>query len=220
MDYFISSENAESFGAEEHYSDGLSSRHRFDIPTDYNLYVCPQTLFKFHPDFDGILASILHKDRRGLLVLIEGNHPNWAKLLLERFARVFPSAVDRVRFLPQMPTLDFLSLLTLADVLLDTIHFCGGNTSLEAFAFGLPVVTLPGKFLRGRLTFAFYQQMGVMDCVAENAESYVNIALKLANDTNWRNEIRSKISARADVLYEDMEAVHELERFFERAVMD
>jgi predicted O-linked N-acetylglucosamine transferase (SPINDLY family) len=179
--------------------------------------VCPQTLFKFHPDFDDILARILHEDRRGLLVLIEGGHPNWAKLLLERFARAFPNDVDRVRFLPQMPTLDFLSLLTLADVLLDTIHFCGGNTSLESFAFGIPIVTLPGKFLRGRLTLALYQQMGVMDCVAENAESYVNIALRLANDRRWRDAISSKINSRAHVLYEDIEAVRELEHFFEWA---
>jgi len=39
----------------------------------------------------------------------------------------------------------FLHLQALADVLLDTIHFGGGNTSLEAFAFGTPVVTLPGR---------------------------------------------------------------------------
>jgi len=236
MDYFISSEKAEPPGAEEHYSeslirlrkpgvyyyrpelpDGLSSRDRFNLPSGHNLYVCPQTLFKFHPDFDDILARILHEDRHGLLVLIEGDHPNWTKILLERFARAFPSEVDRVRFLPQMPTLDFLSLLKLADVLLDTINFCGGNTSLESFALGTPIVTLPGKFLRGRLTMAIYQQMGVMDCVAEDAESYVEIALRLGKDRNWREEIRSKIKARAHVLYEDIEAVRELERFFEWA---
>ncbi len=237
MDYFLSSETAEPAGAEDYYSEhlirlkrlgvyyyrpelpeGLSSRDKFDLPSGYNLYVCPQTLFKFHPDFDDILARILHEDRRGLLVLIEGDHPNWAKLLLERFARAFPNDVDRVRFLPQMPTLEFMSLLTLSDVLLDTIHFCGGNTSLESFAFGIPIVTLPGKFLRGRLTLALYQQMGVMDCVADDTESYVNIALRLANDRKWREKVAKQIKARAGVLFEDMEAVHELERFFEWAV--
>jgi predicted O-linked N-acetylglucosamine transferase (SPINDLY family) len=60
--------------------------------------------------------------------------------------------------------------------------------------------------------------MGIMDCVADNAQSYLDIAFRLANDKTWRDEIRDKIRANADVLYEDIEAVHELERFFEMAV--
>ena len=56
-----------------------------------------------------------------------------------------------------------------------------------------------------------------MDCVAENAESYVDVAPRLANDRNWRDEIGNKISSRADVLYEDIETVRELERFFNGA---
>jgi predicted O-linked N-acetylglucosamine transferase (SPINDLY family) len=239
MDYFISSENAEPPGAQEHYSERLvllkrlgtcyyrpelpkelPLREKFDLPDDYNLYVCPQSLFKFHPDFDGILGDILRQDPRGLLVLIGGEPAYWIKLLSDRFARTFPDAIDRVRFLPKMSRKDFLCLLKLADVLLDTPHFCGGNTSLESFACGVPVVTLPGSFLRGRLTLAFYRQMGVMDCVADDAQSYVNIALRLANDKRWRDEVKEKIEARADVLFEDIEVVRELEHFFERAVQE
>jgi len=37
----------------------------------------------------------------------------------------------------------------LADVMLDTPHFSGGNTNYEAFAFGTPVVTLPGHLCAG-----------------------------------------------------------------------
>lgn len=237
MDYFISSENAEPPGAQDHYSERLIllrrlgvhyyrprlpekvlSRAEYDLPKDLNLYVCPQSLFKFHPDFDDVLGAILRQDRSGLLVLIEGMHRHWTELLRERFARAFPDAVDRVRFLPRMSGDDFLSLLIAADVLLDTMHFGGGKTSLEAFAFGVPVVTLPGRFLRGRLTLALYRQMGVMDCVADDTASYVNIAVRLANDKTWRDEIKGKIRARADVLYEDIEAVRELERFFQWAV--
>ena len=237
VDYFISSESAEPPGAEGHYSERLillkrlgvyyyrpelpqmlPSRDNFDLPRDHNLYVCPQTLFKFHPDFDDVLGAILRRDPHGLLILIEGEHEHWAKLLHDRFTRTFPDAVDRVRFLPRMSREDFLSLLMVADVLLDTIHFGGGNTSLEAFAFGVPIVTLPGRFLRGRLTLALYKQTGVMDCVANDTDSYVNIAVKLANDKAWRDEIKGKIRAGADVLYEDIEAVRELEGFFEWAV--
>ena len=65
-----------------------------------------------------------------------------------------------------------------ADVLLDTFHFSGGNTSFEAFAVGTPVVTLPSGFLRGRFTAGLYRKMGVADLIAETAESYVDLALR------------------------------------------
>ena len=118
-----------------------------------------------------------------------------------------------------MPTNDCLSLLKIDDVILDTPYFGGGNTSLESFACGVPVVTWPGEFMRDRLTLALYKQMGIMDCVANNAQSYLNISFRLANDKTWSDKIKDKIRASADfVLYEDIEAVRELERFFEWAV--
>ena len=237
MDYFISSDKSEPPGAEEHYSErlilpdrlttyyyrpelpeALTPRKNFDLPEGYNLYVCPQTLFKFHPDFDDVLGRLLRQDRRGLLVLIEGKHKHWTKLLRARFLSAFPDVFDRVRFLPMMPTKDFLSLLKLADVILDTPYFGGGSTSLESFACGAPIVTWPGEFMRDRLTLALYKQMGIMDCVAGDVQSYLDIAYRLANDKTWSNEIRDKIRTNADVLYEDIEAVRELERFFETAV--
>jgi protein O-GlcNAc transferase len=239
MDYFISSEKAEPAGAEEHYSERLvclqrlgiyyhrlelseepSSREKFGLPRGQTLYVCPQSLFKFHPDFDHILGAILRQDPNGLLVLIEGKHKNWTKLLRDRFARAFSDDVDRVRFQSRMPEKDFLSFLMVADAVLDTPHFGGGNTTLESLACGVPVVTWPGVFMRGRLTLALYKQLGVMDCVASSAESFVNIALRLANDKTWREEIKGKITTRVDVLYEDIEAVRELECFFEQAVKE
>jgi protein O-GlcNAc transferase len=237
MDYFISSDFAEPPDAEAHYSERLirlrrfimyfqppkipdeaPSREEFGLPKDCNLYFCPQNLFKLHPDFDSILGQILRRDPRGLLVVSEGLHKHWAELLLDRFTHSFPEAVDRVRLIPRVPQTEFLSLLRIADTILDTPHFTGGYTSLLCFSCGIPVVTWPGRFMRGRLTLAFYHQIGIMDCVAGNAESYVNIALRLAKDRSWREEIKSKMRARAKALYEDIEAVCELERFFEWAV--
>ncbi|MBC8555845.1 MAG: tetratricopeptide repeat protein [Candidatus Brocadiales bacterium] len=237
IDYFISSETAEQPGAEKYYSEQLvlpgrlttyyyrpklpeviRSREYFGFSKDCNLYICPQSLFKFHPDFDDILGKLLRQDQRGLLVLIEGKHKHWTKLLKDRFADAFPDVIDRVKFVPRMPTNDYLSLLKSANVLLDTPYFGGGSTSMEAFACSTPIVTLPGEYLCSRLTLALYRQLNIMDCVARDTQDYLKIAYRLANDTTWRNEIVEKIEANAHRLYEDIDAVHELERFFEMAV--
>ncbi len=239
MDYYISSENAEPPDANDHYSETLVllkrfvmycrrpvipekplSRKEFDLSEDFNLYVCPQTLFKFHPDFDEALGSILRQDPRGLLIFFETRQGRLAKLVKNRFMHTFPDVIDRVRFMPRMSKNKYFSFLQVADILLDTPHFTGGYTTLLAFAFGVPIITWPGNFMCGRLTLGFYRQIGVMECIAHDAQSYADIANRLANDKAFKNEIRNRILKGADALYEDIKAVHELEHFFEKAVKE
>jgi predicted O-linked N-acetylglucosamine transferase (SPINDLY family) len=237
LDYYLSSALAEPPDAQQHYSEQLillnrfpmycqypevpneaPNRERIGLPLHNNLYMCCQSLFKFHPDFDAIITAILERDPNGILLLFEGKHRRWGKLLRKRFARTMPEVGDRIRFHPRVPREDFLSFIKLADVMIDTIHFCGGYTSLLCFACGIPIVTLPGSFMRGRMTFAFYKQMGIFDCVAADIQSFTDIAYTLATNKAWRDEISKKIRDQATALFEDMESVHELERFFEWAV--
>jgi protein O-GlcNAc transferase len=96
--------------------------------------------------------------------------------------------------------------------MLDIIHFSGYTTSLEAFAVGTPVVTLPGKFQRGRHTQGLYKEMGVHDCVADSPSDYVKIAVRLGTDAAYREKIRAKILANRHRLYENPTVVDEYER--------
>jgi predicted O-linked N-acetylglucosamine transferase (SPINDLY family) len=237
MDYFLSSELLDTAEAQEHYTETLvrlptlnfyyyrppppqpqRDRAYFGLPADATLYVCAQSLFKFHPEFDDLLGNILRADPRGLLVLVEGRTPSWKELLLQRFERTMGDVVDRVCFLPYQPFNDFLSLNTLADVLLDPIHFGAGNSSYQALALGTPIVTLPSPFLRGRMTYALYRRMGVMDAVAQDPADYVARAVRLGTDRDHRAALRSRILAANHVLFEDTEAVRQLERFLKDAV--
>jgi protein O-GlcNAc transferase len=128
--------------------------------------------------------------------------------------------VHRIRFLPFMPFDRYMQLLCLADVILDTVHFNGMNTSLQALAAGIPVVTLPGQLQRGRHTQAMYRKMGIDDCIAANERSYVDIAVRIANDGACAHELRQRILARNQVLFEDPRVVEEFERFFMTALDD
>src|SRR5207248_6034190 len=87
----------------------------------------------------------------------------------------------------------------------------GGRTTLDALAFGVPIVTWPGKFLRGRITSACYRNMGVGDLVADNARDYVRKAVRVATDRRARDALTSRILERNSVLFENMAAVREIE---------
>jgi predicted O-linked N-acetylglucosamine transferase (SPINDLY family) len=237
MDYFVSSKFLEPDNAQTHYSERLvrlkslptyyykpeipsetKSKKHFGLEENKTIYLCPQTLFKFPPEFDDVMAKILRADPKGEVVLVEGVEPHWTRLLKDRFERSIPDVVARVRFLPRMNGEDFLRLLTIADVVLDTIHFGGGTTSLMSLGLGAPVVTLPGQFMRGRATYGCYKQMGVMDCVAKSPAQYVKIAVRLGTDRAFREATKQKILARNHVLYENHAVVREYEQFFIHAV--
>jgi protein O-GlcNAc transferase len=235
MDYFLSNDLFEPSGAQEHYSETLiqlrnlptlayyykpvvprqtATRESFGLPADGTLYVCPQTLYKLHPEFDEILRDILARDARGLVVLIAGQFQEFTDRLRRRFDRSLTELAERIVFLPFMPFDRYMQLLGLADVILDSLHFNGMNSSLQAFAMGMPVVTLPGKLQRGRHTQAMYLVMGIHDCIATSPRQYADIALRVASHPEIRNSLMQRIQARNHLLFEDGRVVVEFERFF------
>ncbi len=200
IDWFMSSELLEVAEADTHYTERLvrlptlgtyyerpqvthddSVRARLGIDQHAHLYVCPQTLFKFHPSFDPLLAEILRHDQHGQLLLIQGRVPHWTELLQDRFQRTMPDVADRIRWCPALPREAFLQLLACADVALDPTVFGGGNTSYETLAVGTPVVTLPGELMRSRITRALCAKAGLEDLVAVSPEDYVERAVRLGD---------------------------------------
>lgn len=244
IDYFVSSELLETPEADEHYTERLirlpslatyyerpkltgppKSRRDFGFADTDRLYICPQTLFKMHPDFDAVLGEILRRDPRGKLALLEGRTANWTRQLQARLARTIPDVASRIRWLPALPNEEFLQLLATADVMLDPLHFGGGNTSYEAFAVGLPVVTLPGPYLRSRITQALYKKMAMpaadnaMDAVvASSSENYVELACELAAAGQTRSKTRDWLAEQSGALFEDAAEVEDLAAFFETVV--
>jgi predicted O-linked N-acetylglucosamine transferase (SPINDLY family) len=138
--------------------------------------------------------------------------------LTERVARLNPSARERMRFLKWIPHPEFFSLARLADAFLDPILFGGGRTCLELWAYGVPIVTWPGPFLRGRIAYGGYRQMGHTDLVARDPTHYVDLCLELAKDKAKRARMGAEIAEAAGALYEDKAAVREIERFFLAAI--
>jgi protein O-GlcNAc transferase len=234
MDYFISNDLYEPDDAASHYSERLfllhdlptlayyhrpaapppASRASFGLRDEDHVYVCPQTLFKLHPEFDALVHGILSRDPKGVAVFIRMHFDDYLEQVQQRFARTLPDVLDRIIFLDPMRSPRFLQLLSVADVCLDTLHFNGMNSSLEAFSVGAPIVTLPGRFQRGRHTQAMYKKMGILECIAADAADYVEIAVRLACDKNHARDVKRRILERNCVLYEDRRVVEEFERFF------
>lgn len=238
LDYFLTTADLDPQGFESHYTEkieclprlpvfyrrpdvareDLPGRKDLGLPEDRHLYVCTQTLFKVHPDFDDILAAILAGDPDGTAVFIEGTQRHMAKALLKRMGKVVADAESRILFLPPLEFKNFLGLSLAADVLLDTVHYSGGNTSLEALALGAPVVTWPSGYMRGRWTYAVYRDMGIDDLVAADMDEYVDLAVRTATDKAWRDEVCGKIRGQGATFFENQAAVDGFVAFLDRVI--
>ena len=184
------------------------------------LYLCPQSLYKIHPDNDAVLAGVLAADPAGVLVLFPGRHPDVTRQFLHRLGSVCAAhGVDlaaRSCVLPYVGRGDYLRINQLCDVMLDTLHWSGGNTSLDALASGLPPVTLPGRFMRGRQTLGMLRLLDLPELIAQDADDYVRIAVRVANDADWREHLRKRIRSRRQKLFDDPAPLAALQAFYER----
>ena len=237
IDGFISSELIEPEGAGGHYSEALhclkglptryypielptdmKSRGDFGLSQDCTLYLCPQSAIKHHPDVDFIFGEILRGDEAAEIAIVEGAVGEWTVQVRDRWRDTIPDVEARIKVVPRQSPEAFIALQNAADVILDTPHFSGGNTSFEAFALGKPVVTHDAEFMRGRVTAGMYRMMGGEEMIAGSLEDYVRIALKLGQNEAHRGQMSERIREANSVLFSDTKVVLEFEEYFKLSV--
>jgi CRISPR-associated protein Csy1 len=190
---------------------GPLPREKLGLPTDRRIYVCPQSLFKIHPAMDAVMARLLEADPQGVLLFYQGG----ARAVTERFAARLQRALaargiapgGQLKFLPRMNPEAFRRVLAAADVVVDTLHWSGGNTSLDAISAGTPIVTLPGRFMRGRQSAAMLGLMGLGELVAASEDDYVERAVAIARDRDRNRSLRERIAGRRADLFDRPEPV-------------
>lgn len=239
MDYFISNEAMEPPDGDRHYSETLlrlpnigvcvpkpttlstRTRAEYGLSETKTIYVSPHALFKHLPQYDCVFPSIARLNPNSEFVFIERDRRTIAAVLAfkrridEKF-REYGLDPDRyIRFLPPQSTENFLRLLSVSDVYLDSIGWSGGMTTLEALGCMLPIVTVPGRFMRGRHSYGCLKQLGVLATVAQNFDDYVSLAVRLAFDKAWRQDVISEQAKNLHMLYDDKECILALEKFYQ-----
>ncbi|MBC7474900.1 MAG: tetratricopeptide repeat protein [Candidatus Sericytochromatia bacterium] len=235
MDYYISSKLMQHEESESQFSEKLvwidsllTYYFRTPLPNTFkpksdfgfleqdNIYICSQNIRKIHPDFDLITYEILKRDKNAVYVLFEDNDPNVTELLKNRLRVSHGEYFNRIRFVPRiMSGPDYINMVKIANVMLDTPYFCGVNTTYDAMVVGTPVVTLPSKSQKSRYSYAMYKKMNMDDCIAKSIEEYIYLSLKIANDKEYRQKISNKILEKEHVLFEDIKVVEQMSDLFE-----
>ncbi|AKG23316.1 tetratricopeptide repeat protein [Calothrix sp. 336/3] len=237
IDYYISGDLMEPENAQEHYSEQLirlpniglcypkpvvpqltSTRADFNLREDAIVYLSCQSLFKYLPQYDDIYPAIATKVPTAQFAFLAHKSVHITEQFRQRLQRAFAKyGLDSETYCviaPRQNTKGYLTLNLLSDVYLDTFGWSGGNSTLEAIACNLPIVTCPGEYMRGMHSYAILKILGVTDTIAYSQEEYVDIAVKLGSNPELRQEIIQRMTERHDYLYSDKSCVTALDNFF------
>lgn len=242
LDYYLSGDLMEPDNAQGHYSERLirlpglgvcypkpmipkpllrKSRADFGLSDDRIVFLCCQSIFKYLPQHDDVfprIAKRLHAAQFAFLALNEEVAEDFKARLQRAFAAEGLEASGHCVVLPLLAKFDYWNLNLLADVFLDSLEWSGGVTTLEAIACDLPVVTMPGRYMRARHSYGILRQLGITDTIAHNKDEYVDLAVGLGADREWRTDVINRMKANLSTLYSDTKCVRALEDFFRSVV--
>ena len=234
IDYFLTSKLIESEGSERYFSEKLLYADHLPMyyyPPDIknnlqkseltknNIYSCPQTLFKIHPEFDEIIGKIQKKDKNAQIYFIKDVNKTYYKKLLIRFKKNKEIDLDRIKFLDGLSWEDYINHCGQASVLLDPIYFGAGNSFYESMFYGTPTVSKPTKYTKSRLVLGAYKQMQIEEApIVNSVDEYINKSIEIANHKNLydlKNYYNEKAKKK---LYENKDIIPNLEKIFKSVV--
>lgn len=243
MDYFLSSELAEPKEGNNHYSEKvvrlpfLSTHYRplarkiaslsytdFGLNPNAVCYLCTQPFIKYPAQYDTVFARIASQVTNSQFVFFNHNFPlsiiNRFKNRLKTAFQAYDLEVEKhVVILERQSASRYHALAKLADVFLDSFFFSGGTSTMEtAINHDIPVVTLPGRFMRGRQSYAMLKGLTMTETIASSLAGYVEIAVRLGMDVSWREAIAKKIKDNKQLLYQDHRCIAGLEEFLAQSV--
>jgi protein O-GlcNAc transferase len=244
IDYFLSGDLIEPPDADAHYSEKLVrlpnigfhyepvevapvalTREELGIRPSATAFWCAQSLFKYLPQHDEVFPRIAQQAGDCQFLFIR--HPRAAAvtaLFEARLEKAFSAAglksSDHCIFLDWMDADRFAAASALCDVMLDSIEWSGGNTTLEALALELPVVTFQGALMRGWVSSGILRMMGMPETIAETIDDYVALAVRLARDKSFRAALGARIANDKHRLYRDNASIAALGEFIDRVVRE
>ena len=224
MDFYLSSDLMEPASGQDHYTEklvrmpnlalyldenayGSPEAWRFGLPEGRVLYGCLQSLYKYLPCYDKILPRIAREVPEALFVFLECEAPYMTDVMRARLSQAFAAhGLDYERhvvFLKRLSAADFDRLMCGMDLCIDSIGWSGGNTTMRNIAFGVPLVTLPGEFMRGRHSYAMFRMIGAGGLIASSMDDYVEKLVRLGQRPEERAAASELLLQNRHKLYRD-----------------
>jgi len=236
IDYYLSGELMEDQNSQQHYSEKLISLPGLGINYDFpnlskikktnilkkskrTIFLNLQSLFKLLPQDDHIYLEIIKKNQNCCFWFLQGKN-FVTSIFKERISNLFKNegySFEKFSYFhPKCSQEEFFGLIQQSDIILDSFNWSGGNTSLEAISLDKPIVTYPSRFMRGRHTYGILKTLEIGETIASSKKNYVEIAVKLATDINFRKFVIDKIKNNKKKLFNNDKPIRFLENVIKK----
>ena len=240
IDYFFSSDLMKKNDSQKYYSEKLINLPGIGIDYDHcdisnikkinilkksnkTIFLNLQSLFKLLPQDDHIYLDIIKKQPNCCFWFMHGLKNSISSIFKERISKLFQknnlSFNEYSIFYPRCEKDEYLRLINQSDIILDSLNWSGGNTSLEAISLNKPIVTCPSEFIRGRHTYSILKKLNIEETIASSKKEYVEIAVKLSKDNDFRNSIINKIIKNKKKLFNDDKPIRFLEEVIKKELL-
>jgi protein O-GlcNAc transferase len=180
------------------------------------ILLCAGSPSKYNPNHDSIFVEIAKRLGQCQFIFFDFDE-NLTAILRERlqtaFAHTQLDANQFLRFIPFLKKEEFYGLMQKADLYLDTIGFSGFNTAMQALMCDLPVITIEGNKMRGRLASAILNRIGLSDLICQSSAAYVDLVVELTQNQQSLSTYKDKIAKSKNILFNDLEPIRALEDF-------
>lgn len=217
IDYILSGELIEPAGAEMHYAEKLvrlKNAGTYIEPltsVDTNRpsgtgvqFYCGQFVENYLPSQDDLFMSIAHAVPEARFVF--AGSPVLGDVLKHRLH------LSNVTVLTPEQAQSSRAVLN-SHAFMDAVGCNDFFPVLNAVAHGLPIITLPGALSRTRRTAALLTQIDVTDGIALDRSHFVELAVRVAVDADWRTKYGARLRERVHWAYRDSEALTSFEQF-------
>ena len=159
-----------------------------------------QSPFKLLPENDLRLVALAHAAPTAQFVLFDTFYSGVNDAIRLRLETTFDAHdlnPERLHWHAMTDRARFLQIAGACDVALDSYAFSGGNTSLDALIMGLPLVTSPGEFMRGRQSSAMLTALGLEHCTV-GSDAIAATAANFLLHRDARKEYRAVLAQRLE----------------------
>jgi len=190
------------------------TRAEAGLPEEGFVFCCFNQAYKITPDMFDIWCRLLIEVPGSVLWLLK-NKKAEGNLKNEALWRGVTS--DRLVFAKDLPQIEHLGRLQLADLVLDTLPYNAHTTASDALWASVPLVTCAGATFPSRVAGSILRAIGLDELIAPDLDGYFDFAYALATDPDRLASVKAKLAAnRLTTPLFDIEAyTRDLEGLFE-----
>ena len=242
IDVFLSSAAMEPQGASLHYTERLVclpnlgvhpmlqrpdpepiTRAQLGLRDDATVFWCGQALPKYLPQHDAVFTRIAHAvpDSQFLFIGFARStitSAQFRRRITAAFAAAGLDPAHHCVFADPMSQARFHGTARLSDIVLDSIGWSGGKSTLDLLDDCPVIVTYEGGLMRARHTAGILRCVGMTDTIAASIDGFVDLAIRYARAPDMRARLRTRMQTARLWLLGDLSPIRALENFLDQAV--